>query len=37
MQDFRKLLDEANIPYTEAELLENNDWVRSNIKSGNLC
>ncbi len=33
MQDFRKFLDEQKIAYTEAELLENNDWVRSNIKS----
>ncbi|MGB9072467.1 MAG: S41 family peptidase [Terriglobales bacterium] len=33
MQDFRKFLDAEKTPYTEAELLENNDWVRSNIKS----
>jgi carboxyl-terminal processing protease len=33
MVDFRKSLDEANIPYTEAELLDNNDWLRSNIKT----
>jgi carboxyl-terminal processing protease len=33
MQDFRKFLDEEKIPYTEADLLQNNDWVRSNIKS----
>jgi len=33
MQDFRKFLDEEKTPYTEAELLENNDWVRSSIKS----
>src|SRR6202522_342901 len=33
MLDFRKSLDEANIPYTEAELLDNNDWLRSNIKT----
>jgi carboxyl-terminal processing protease len=33
MQDFRKFLDEEKIPYSEADLLENNDWVRSNIKS----
>jgi len=31
--DFRKFLDEEKIPYTEADLLQNNDWVRSNIKS----
>jgi len=33
LQDFRKFLDSENVPYTEADLLENNDWVRSNIKS----
>ena len=33
MQDFRKFLDQEKIPYTEADLLQNNDWVRSNIKS----
>src|SRR5262249_8002075 len=33
MQDFRKFMDEEKIPYTEADLLENNDWVRSSIKS----
>ena len=33
MQDFRKFLDSEKVPYTEADLLENNDWVRSNIKS----
>ncbi len=33
MQDFRKFLDQEKVPYTEADLLENNDWVRSNIKS----
>ena len=26
-------LDQEKIPYTEADLLEKNDWVRSNIKS----
>ncbi len=31
--DFRKFLDEEKIPITEADLVENNDWVRSNIKS----
>jgi carboxyl-terminal processing protease len=31
--DFRKFLDDEKIPYTEAELLENNAWVRSSIKS----
>ena len=33
MQDFRKFLEEEKIAFTEGELLENNDWVRSNIKS----
>jgi len=33
MQDFRKFLDTEKIPFTEAELLQNNDWVRSSIKS----
>jgi carboxyl-terminal processing protease len=33
MLDFRKSLDEANIPYTEAEILDNNDWLRSGIKT----
>src|ERR1700721_1379160 len=33
MGDFRKSLDEANIPYTEAEILDNNDWLRSSIKT----
>src|SRR6202453_296156 len=34
MQDFRKFLDAEKIPFTEAELAQNNDWVRSSIKSG---
>jgi len=33
LQDFRKFLDEEKIPYTEGELMENNDWVRSSIRS----
>jgi len=33
MQDFRKFLDEEKIPYAESDLMENNDWVRANIKS----
>src|SRR5437667_1353162 len=33
MQDFRKFLDEEKIPYTEGDLIENNNWLRSNIKS----
>jgi carboxyl-terminal processing protease len=33
LQDFRKFLDEEKIPYTEAELLESNDWVRAQLKT----
>jgi carboxyl-terminal processing protease len=33
MQDFRKSLDEASIPYTQADLVDNNDWIKSNIKA----
>jgi carboxyl-terminal processing protease len=33
MQDFRKFLTDEKITYTEADLAENNEWVRSNIKS----
>jgi carboxyl-terminal processing protease len=33
MQEFRKFLDEEKVPYTEADLIENNDWIRSSIKS----
>ncbi len=33
MQEFRKFLDEQKIPFTEAELAENNDWIQSNIKA----
>jgi len=33
MQEFRKFLDEQKITFTEAEIAENNDWIRSNIKA----
>jgi carboxyl-terminal processing protease len=33
LQEFRKFLDEEKITYSEGEILENNDWLRSNIKS----
>ena len=33
LQDFRKFLDSEKIPFTEAELIENNDWLRANIKA----
>jgi len=33
LQEFHKFLDEEKISYSEGELIENNDWLRSNIKS----
>jgi carboxyl-terminal processing protease len=33
MQDFRKFLDSQKIPYTEAELNEGIDWIKSQIKT----
>ena len=33
MQDFRKFLDSQNIPYTEADLNEGSDYIKSNIKT----
>jgi carboxyl-terminal processing protease len=33
MQEFRKSLDADKVPYTEADLLQNDEWVRSNLKS----
>jgi carboxyl-terminal processing protease len=33
LQEFRKSLDAANIAYTQADLLDNNDWIKSNIKA----
>jgi len=33
MLDFRKFLDSEKVPFTEAELVQNDDWVRSSIKS----
>jgi carboxyl-terminal processing protease len=33
MLDFRKFLDEEKIPFTEAEIADANDWIRSNIKA----
>lgn len=33
MQDFRKFLDSQNIPYTETDLKEGEDWIKSNIKA----
>ena len=33
MLEFRKFLDSQKIPYTEAELNEGNDYIKSNIKT----
>jgi carboxyl-terminal processing protease len=33
MQEFRKSLDADKVPYTESDLVQNNEWIRSNIKS----
>src|SRR5271168_5037504 len=31
--EFRKFLDSEKIPYTEGEFIENNEWLRSNLKA----
>ena len=33
MMEFRKFLDSQQVPYNEAELSQNLDWVKSNIKA----
>jgi carboxyl-terminal processing protease len=33
MQEFRKFLDEQKITFTEADLAENSDWIRANIRA----
>ncbi len=33
MQEFRNFLNDAKLPYTEKDLIDNNEWVRSSIKS----
>jgi len=33
MQEFRKFLDEQKIPFTEADLADNMDWIKSNIRA----
>jgi carboxyl-terminal processing protease len=33
LHEFRKFLDEEKVAYSEADLLENDAWVRSNIKT----
>jgi carboxyl-terminal processing protease len=33
MQEFRKFLDEQKIPFTELDLAQNIDWIKTNIKA----
>ncbi|MBV9573842.1 MAG: S41 family peptidase [Acidobacteriales bacterium] len=33
MQEFHRFLDEEKVPYTEADLVQNAEWVRDNIRS----
>ena len=33
MQDFRKFLDAEKVPYTEADLVQGQDWIKANIKA----
>jgi carboxyl-terminal processing protease len=33
MQEFRRFLDDQKIAFSEADLKDNNDWVRGNIKA----
>ncbi len=33
MQEFRSFLTDSKMPFTEKDLLDNNEWVRSSIKS----
>jgi len=33
VQDFRKFLTDEKVPYTEADMVQNIDWVKRNIKS----
>src|SRR5216684_2072165 len=33
LQEFRKSLDADKVPYTEADLLQNSDWIRANLNS----
>ncbi len=33
MHEFRKFLEEEKVPFTESDLAQNLDWVRTNIKS----
>ena len=36
MQEFRKFLDEQKITFTEADLAENNDWIRVEYPGGTV-
>jgi carboxyl-terminal processing protease len=33
MQEFRKSLDDDKVPYNQADLLQNDEWIKSNLKS----
>ncbi|GAC1430164.1 MAG: S41 family peptidase [Terriglobales bacterium] len=33
MQEFHKFLEDEKVPYTEADLVQNNEWIRANLKS----
>jgi carboxyl-terminal processing protease len=33
MQEFRRFLDDQKVPFSEADLKDNNEWVRGNIKA----
>jgi peptidase S41-like protein len=33
MQEFRKSLNADNVPYTESDFLQNNEWLRSDLKN----
>jgi carboxyl-terminal processing protease len=33
MQEFRKFLDDQKIAFTEADLKDNDEWIRGNIKA----
>ncbi len=33
LAEFRKFLDDEKVPYTEADFVQNNDWIRSSLKS----
>ena len=33
VNEFRRYLDDQKVPYTEADLVQNDEWVKNNIKS----